>query len=68
MAKNKIIVEIVTNDKGTTASIKNQEKLAKFVAKKLGVPEDLLRNKEEMNQAIQMMQQMQSPSSPPQGE
>ena len=46
----------------------NQEKLAKFVAKKLGVPEDLLRNKEEMNQAIQMMQQMQSPSSPPQGE
>ena len=29
MAKNKIIVEIVTSDKGTSASIKNQEKLSK---------------------------------------
>ena len=35
-----------------------QDEAAKFVAKKLGVPEELIRSPEEMQQAAQQMQQM----------
>ena len=35
-----------------------QDEVAKFVAKKLGIPEELIRSSEEMQQAAQQMQQM----------
>tara|TARA_R110000787_G_scaffold245559_2_gene351374 strand:- start:36 stop:506 length:471 start_codon:yes stop_codon:yes gene_type:complete len=35
-----------------------QDEVAKYVAKKLGVPEELIRSEEEMQQAAQQMQQM----------
>jgi len=35
-----------------------QDEVAKFVAKKLGIPESLIRSKEEMQQAAMQMQQM----------
>jgi hypothetical protein len=41
-----------------------QDEVAKYVAKKLGVPDDLIRTQEEMAQAMQQMQQMQQQSSP----
>ena len=46
-------------------------KVAKYVAKKLGVPEELVRSEEEMQAAAQQMQQMmaqQQQSTEPQGE
>ena len=36
-----------------------QDEAAKFVAKKLGVPEELIRSPEEMQQAAQQFQEMQ---------
>ena len=36
-----------------------QDEVAKYVAKKLGIPEELIRSQEEMQQAIAQMQQMQ---------
>jgi predicted PilT family ATPase len=35
-----------------------QDEVAKYVAKKLGVPEELIRSTEEMQAAAQQMQQM----------
>ena len=35
-----------------------QDEVAKYVAKKLGVPEELIRSQEEMQEAAQQMQQM----------
>jgi hypothetical protein len=35
-----------------------QDEVAKFVAKKLGIPENLIRSQEEMQQFAQQMQQM----------
>ena len=35
-----------------------QDEVAKYVAKKLGVPESLIRTQEEMQEAAQQMQQM----------
>ena len=45
-----------------------QDEVAKFVAKKLGIPENLIRSQEEMQQFAQQMQQMmqqQQPQEPP---
>ena len=36
-----------------------QDEVAKFIAKKLGIPEELIRSKEEMAQMMAQMQQMQ---------
>ena len=41
-----------------TNLIVDQMKVAKFVAKKLGMPEELVRSQEQMQQAAQQMQQM----------
>ena len=35
-----------------------QDEVAKYVAKKLGIPEELIRSQEEMQQAVAQMQQM----------
>jgi predicted PilT family ATPase len=35
-----------------------QDEVAKYVAKKLGIPEELIRSQEEMQAAAQQMQQM----------
>ena len=54
-----------------TNLIVDQMKVAKYVAKKLGVPEELVRSEEEMQAAAQQMQQMmaqQQQSTEPQGE
>lgn len=56
-----------------TNLIVDQMKVAKYVAKKLGVPEELVRSEEQMQQAAQQMQQMmaqqqQSAGSQPEGE
>ena len=36
-----------------------QDEVAKYVAKKLGIPEELIRSQEEMQQAVAQMQQLQ---------
>jgi len=41
-----------------------QDEVAKYVAKKLGVPDDLIRTQEEMQQAMQQMQAMQQQQAP----
>jgi hypothetical protein len=35
-----------------------QDEVAKYIAKKLGIPEELIRSPEEMAQMMQQMQQM----------
>jgi hypothetical protein len=47
-----------------TNLIVNQMAVAKFVAKKLGIPENLVRSEEEMQQAAQQMQQMMQQQQP----
>lgn len=47
-----------------TNLIVNQMEVAKFVAKKLGIPENLVRSEEEMQQAAQQMQQMMQQQQP----
>ncbi len=44
-----------------------QDEVAKYVAKKLGVPEELIRSEEEMQQAAQQMQQMMAQQQQQQG-
>ena len=42
-----------------------QEEVAKFVAKKLGIPEELIRSQQEMEAVMQQMQQMQQQQAAP---
>ena len=42
-----------------------QDEVAKFIAKKLGVPEELIRSEEEMQQAAMQLQQMQQMQQQP---
>ena len=51
-----------------TNLIVDQMKVAKYVAKKLGVPEELVRSEEQMQQAAQQMQQMMAQQNQPVGE
>ena len=43
-----------------------QDEVAKYIAKKLGIPEELIRSQEEMQQAVAQMQQMQQMQQNPQ--
>jgi hypothetical protein len=42
-----------------------QDEVAKYIAKKLGIPEDLIRNNEEMSEMAQQLQQMQQAQQEP---
>ena len=44
-----------------------QDEVAKYIAKKLGIPEELIRSPEEMAQMMQQMQQLQQMQQAAQG-